>query len=143
MKNIRQGVLVFGLLCSSVVGSASADGNTGLIYGKVLLAGSHQPVCPIAVIVRSDRQAPLETFTAGDGSYHFLSVSPGPVTLSIGRSRSVQSLSVSANLLTFVEPTYLPAIRPLSLRPSRRAQLARRICPENSYQGYVFSDFDE
>lgn len=136
--------LMFALaLLWSSTAIASADGNTGLIYGKVLLSGSHIPVCPIAVVVKSDRQAPQKTFTAGDGSYHFLTVSPGPVTLLIGHSRSVQALTVSANLLTFVEPTYLPELRNPTMVSSRRAQFASRICPENSYHGYVFSDFDE
>lgn len=132
-----------GAACS-LTSLACADGNTGLIYGKVLLERAHIPICPIAVTAISGRQAPQQTFTRDDGSYHFLTVSPGPVTLVIGDNLRVHNLTVSANLSTSVEPTYLPIVsEPRSVISPGGAERALRLCSRNSYHQYFFSELDK
>lgn len=103
-------LVLIGALCCATVRIASADGNTGLIYGTVYKAGTNQPLCAVPVIVSNDREPPQKTFTAADGSYHFLSVSPGRVKLLIGPLNEVRDVSVSANLETYVQPMYLRAV---------------------------------
>lgn len=91
-------------------GIASADPNTGIIYGRVFLAGTHRPVCAITITARNDRQPLLTTRTGRDGSFHFFGVSPGSVNLLIGRDRFERSVLVSANLQNldaYVNPIYL------------------------------------
>lgn len=106
-----------------------ADANTGRVYGKVLLAGSHQPVCDMAVRIDSNREPTQWTRTLGDGSYHFLSVFPGRVTIVVGRSRGVRYEEVSANLPTAVEPIY---IRQVNMTP----QYQTNQCPATSHVQY-------
>ena len=133
-------------LCCLSGGIASADGNTGMIYGRVLIARSNMPVCPITVTATSDREPMLKTHTDADGSFHFLSVFPGPVRITVGRSRAVRNITVSANL-----PDLELAVSPIFLPPARatyaggaQGQEARRVCgrPGNYYTRYVFSDYD-
>jgi hypothetical protein len=86
---------------------ALADGNTGLIYGTVLTEGSQRPLCAITVTATNNREPPQKVFTRPDGSFHFLSVSPGYVRLTIGPTREVRDITVSANLETYVQPVYI------------------------------------
>lgn len=103
-----------GALCCATAGIASADGNTGLVYGTVLSATTNRPLCAIPIVASNNREPPQKTFTAADGSYHFLSVSPGNVRLTIGPAREVRDISVSANLETYVQPVYVRLKRSMS-----------------------------
>jgi hypothetical protein len=108
------------------------DGNAGMIYGRVLLSTTHQPVCPITVRVLSNREGPWEAHTQSDGSFVFLQVRPGPVSIVIGRGREVRSVNVSANLQE--QQTFY-------LEPLRHAR-TRSACSANAYGGYLFTDYD-
>jgi hypothetical protein len=130
-------------------GVASADPNTGTIYGKVMVLGSHQPICPITVTARSNRQPEMTTHTYADGSFHFFSVSPGPVNLVVGHDRFARTVTVSANLPNeeaHVIPIYLPALKPPPLRTispvSSKNAIHAEYCGKNAYGGYASSDYD-
>ncbi|HKU67927.1 MAG TPA: hypothetical protein VJP85_09125 [Candidatus Baltobacteraceae bacterium] len=120
-----------------VRGVASADPNTGTIYGKVMVLGTHQPICPITVTARSNRQPEMKTHTLADGTFHFFSVSPGPVNVIVGHDRFARTVIVSANLPNeeaHVIPIYLPRLR---AGHGVRAQY----CGTSAYSGYG-SDYD-
>jgi hypothetical protein len=115
-------------LCCALTGTAWSNGNTGLIYGRVLISGSDLPMCPITVTAESDRQPLQSTNTLSDGSFYFLSVSPGSVKVTVGRS--VRYLTVDANLNnqdTYDNPIYLSR-REFSRESSRQAQSMSRLC---------------
>jgi hypothetical protein len=90
--------LLIALCFSPIPAAAVADGNTGEIYGRVLLSGTDRPACRIMVRVLSNREAPWETRTSADGSFVFLQIRPGPVTIVVGRNRERRQITVSANL---------------------------------------------
>ena len=127
-----------GLLAAAIAAAlpvaAAADGNAGIIYGRVLLSGSDRPVCPITIRVFSDRESPWTTRTKADGSFVFLQIQPGPVTVVVGSNRERRRVTVSANLsnqeLFYLQP----------LRSSRRVMVTRdiaRSCPGASYHNYA------
>jgi hypothetical protein len=125
MRNLA---LILGLAClTSAV--ALADANTGRVYGTVLLAGSHEPVCDMLVTIESNREPAIQVRTLGDGSYHFLAVFPGPVTITVGRSRGTRHEDVSANLPTVVEPIMIR-------RVNMQAQYQKHPCPSTSHVQY-------
>jgi hypothetical protein len=118
-------------------GVAYADPNTGTIYGKVMVLGTRQPICPITVTARSNRQPEMTTHTLADGSFHFFSVTPGPINLVVGHDRFARTVTVSANLPNeeaHVIPIYLPRLR------SGRA-VRERYCGKSAYSGYGYSDY--
>ena len=124
-------VLAIGALCCTLNATAWADGNTGLIYGRVLMNGTNMPPCPTTVTVSSDREPPQRTLTGPDGSFHFLSVMPGRVTLSVGRV-NVRDLVVSANLQnadTYVRPIMIPRPRRMAVRIASTRPYLSRYCP--------------
>jgi len=118
---------------------ALADSNTGWIYGRVLIAGTRQPVCPITIIATNDRESPWEAQTRSDGSFYFLSLLPGRVRVIIGRSRLIRDVEVHANLPT-EETFYIAPLRGRSY--ARRDANVQRLCGSNSYGGYMYSDYD-
>jgi hypothetical protein len=140
--------LIFAcLFCLGVAGAAQADGNTGLIYGRVLIAGSHVPVCPITVTVNSDREPLQKTTTSNNGEFHFLLVSPGTVVVTIGRSRVVRSLTISPNIQNLdliLEPFYLSPQPIVTTVSSARTQLIERVCHGHRqyFSAYGYSDYD-
>jgi hypothetical protein len=109
---MRQALPVFALCCALTT-AARADGNTGLVYGRVFIDGtSKASPCPVIVRLTSDRQAAQQTLTAADGSFHFLTVMPGRVTVTAGPV--ARELSVSANIANmdaYVRPMYLSSRR--------------------------------
>ena len=134
-------------VCLSLAGVAQADGNLGLIYGRVLIAGSGEPVCPVTVTVTSDREPPLKTTTSNNGDFYFLAVSPGTVAVTVGRSRAVRYLTISANIANLdliLYPFYLSPINVLTDGPSTKAEAIQRICRGRHpyFSGYGYSDYD-
>jgi hypothetical protein len=139
---MKTAIALAGGILAALPGSALADGNTGTVYGRVLLSTTEQPVCRITVRALSNREGPWETNTGADGSFVFLSIRPGPVTIVIGRGREFRQISVSANLQN-QETFYLPPL-PRSLRTVTHVQFAARDwpCPRSSYRGYMLTDYD-
>ncbi|HEY0613892.1 MAG TPA: hypothetical protein VGC96_04600 [Candidatus Elarobacter sp.] len=122
--------------------TANAQGNTGMIYGHVFLSGTRIPVCPLTLWARSDREALLKAPTRSDGSFRFLLVSPGPVTVIAGRNRASVNVSVSPNLETRTGDLFVPRLRVLSRVTTARNALALRQCPGAAYRGYAYSDWE-
>ncbi len=132
----------------TLIVNASADGNTGRIYGRVLIAGSNQPVCPISVTLTSSHEPPQRTTTSGAGYFRFLSAVPGRVRVVVGRSRAVRDVMVSANVANdelLVRPIVLPMLRTLNHVTTRQYELGRRICGKGAsyYSDCVFSDYED
>lgn len=120
-----------GALFCAFSATAWADGNTGLIYGRVLMNGTSAAPCPMIVTVSSNREPPQRTRTATDGTFHFLSVMPGPVTLSVGRV-VIRDLIVSANLQnadTYVRPIYVPRPRRMAIHVTSSRPYLSNYCP--------------
>lgn len=129
---------VLGAAFLLACGVASADPNTGTIYGKVMVLGTHQPICPITVTARSNRQPEMKTHTGADGSFHFFSVSPGSVNLIVGHDRFARTVTVSANLPNqeaHVIPIYLPRVHSAH-------GVHTSYCGDAAYGGYGRSDYD-
>jgi len=131
-----------------LIGVSQADGNTGAIFGRVLIAGSSEPVSPISITLGSSNEPPQRGSTSRAGYFHFLSVMPGPVQVTIGRSRAIRYLTVSANIENnelVVPPIVLPGLRTLNHVTTRQYELARRICGKSSsyYSAYVYSDYED
>ncbi|HEY0392878.1 MAG TPA: hypothetical protein VGD01_00150 [Candidatus Elarobacter sp.] len=141
LTSLARRLAVTTALLAALPATAGAQGNTGIIYGRVMIAGTHQPVCLITLTVHSDREADVQVQTRGDGTFRFLTVSPGPVRLIVGRSRATRSLDVSPNLETRAGDILLPPVRRQSHVTSELTALARRSCPANAYRGYVASDY--
>jgi len=128
------------IVCAAVTtGAVLADSNTGWIYGRVVVTGTRQPVCPITIIAINNRESPWETHTRSDGSFYFLSLLPGRVTIIIGRNRVVREVEVHANLPT--EETFYVA--PARRNPgARRDANVERLCGPGTYGGFIYSDYD-
>lgn len=101
-------ILLACALLVALTAAAWADGNTGLIYGRVLQTETGTPACPISVMASSDRQPPDVVVSNRDGSFHFLSIVPGPVTLTVGSvSRDVVVSANIVNMDAYVRPIYI------------------------------------
>jgi hypothetical protein len=136
MRGISLALVIALVGCASE--AAHADGDTGLVYGRVLIQGTGQPVCPITVRAVSNREPTWETQTQADGSFRFLALFPGNVTIIIGQNRIVQALTVHANLME--RSTFY--LNPLPWRYHTPTGVAAPVCTNSSYQGYVFTDYD-
>jgi len=140
---MKTAIALAGGILAALPGFALADGNTGIVYGRVLLSSTEQPVCRITVRALSNREGPWETNTGADGSFVFLSIRPGPVTIVVGRGREFRQINVSANLQN-QETFYLPpmprsAFATVTHVQSREGDWS---CPSSSYRGYMFTDYD-
>jgi hypothetical protein len=115
----------------SLIATALADGNTGLIYGRVFADGTRTPPCGrVAVTASSDREAPQVTYTSADGSFHFLSVIPGRVTLTVGAvARDVNVSANIPNMDTYVRPIYISARRSAFIVRSSTSNFMWHSCP--------------
>lgn len=131
--------MLAALALEALRGSALADSNTGWVYGRVMVAGTRQPVCPITILAVNDRESPWETHTRSDGSFYFLSLLPGRVKIIIGRNRLVRDVEVHANLPT-EETFYIAPLRRGSA-PRRDANV-QRLCGTGTYGGFIYSDYD-
>jgi hypothetical protein len=121
---------------------ASADGNTGLIFGRVFIDGTNSPACPTTVTLTSDREPPQQTVTDRDGTFHFLTVIPGRATVQVGRI--VRDVSVSANIPNmdlYVRPIYVPRQRGAPLASGRRLRL--RACDASSISSWSLKRSDD
>ena len=135
------------ILCFVFTTVAPADANLGLIYGRVLIAGTNLPVCPITVTVTSDREPPQKTTTSADGHFHFLAVSPGTVAVTVGKSRAVRYLTISANIVNFdliLQPFYLLPIVTLQHASASQTHTIEQVCRGRNryFSGYGYSDYD-
>ena len=131
----------------NAVCSGIAWAETGFIYGRVLVAGSGMPVCPITVTVESNSEPLQKTSTMNDGSFHFLAVSPGTVKVTVGRSRAVRYVTVSADIKnhdTWVEPFYLSPLVTLTDTKSAQTRQFQNLCRGRRpfFSGYGASDYD-
>jgi hypothetical protein len=130
--------LVLGLLCVST-GAGLADGNTGRVYGRVLVnigQGRIRPSCGVIVRVESDRQPTIQTRTRPDGSFLFASVFPGSATIVVGDMKlASQSVEISANLPS-ITPNFVvdDLIVDIGNIPERTNEERRQIalCPRSS-----------
>lgn len=78
--------------------AVSADGNAGMIYGRVVNSDTGKPVAPITIHVYSSSEGPWVTQTKSDGSFVFLQVRPGPVSIVVGDGKATRFATISANL---------------------------------------------
>lgn len=116
-------------LCCALTAAAFADGNTGLIYGRVYMDGTEKAPCPTVVMATSDRQAPLRAVTDKDGIFHFLDVVPGRVTLVVGRvARDVIVSANISNMDTYVRPFYVPRQRAAFMVRSNQHFIVHSAC---------------
>ncbi len=88
------------LLCALVAAGSSrvvADENVGSIYGRVYVEHTRKPACFTTVKMLSNREPNQETRTRPDGSFLFLAVLPGYVTVEVPHAQA-QRVEVHANL---------------------------------------------
>ena len=76
---------------------ASAEDSTGSIYGRIYQEHTHRPMCNLWVRMLSTHEPSQIVRTREDGSYRFLAVLPGYVTVAAERAGS-QRVEVHANL---------------------------------------------
>ena len=97
--NRRRAALLVGALAAVTFAPAHADENVGSIYGRVYIEKTHKPVCYTPVRMVSNREPNQETHTRPDGSFLFLAVVPGMVTVAVPHAPA-QHVEVHANLET-------------------------------------------
>lgn len=94
MRALPIAILAIASLASTAL--ARAEESTGTVYGRVYSIGSHKPICGAPVRLYSNREPTQGTRTRSDGSFSFISVFPGYVTVVV--DRSVQHVEVHASL---------------------------------------------
>lgn len=99
-------VLSATLIASGMFGgTALAEQNTGSLYGRIYSQGTHHPAACVTVRVFSDKEPMQETRTRADGSFTFVSVFPGDVTIVVGKQAVASSIHAS---LETDENVYVP-----------------------------------
>jgi hypothetical protein len=99
MTGVARGALTFGTalaLFGLTLGTSFAEQTTGEVYGRVYTDNSHRPAGGVTVLLLSDREPMQETRTRPDGSFTFLAVFPGDVTVKVGELTT--PVDVHANL---------------------------------------------
>ncbi len=96
MDALRTAAALAAIL-SATVTMANGDESTGSVFGRVYFEGTKRPVCNLAVHLYSNREPNQRTRTRKDGSFLFLAVFPGYVTVAVPRAAS-QRIEVHANL---------------------------------------------
>jgi hypothetical protein len=125
---MRQALLAC-MLIGAITAPALADGNTGLIYGHVYIDGTEKAPCPTVVIATSDRQGPQRAVTGADGTFHFFTVMPGRVTLTVGSvARDVIVSANITNMDTYVRPFYVPRQRATFIVRSKQHFISHSAC---------------
>ncbi|MBC5811325.1 MAG: carboxypeptidase regulatory-like domain-containing protein [Candidatus Eremiobacteraeota bacterium] len=133
------------LCCMTFVYRAAlADGNTGTVRGFVTF-GDRTPVCGALVVLSSPREPTLTTWTGRDGSYVFLAVFPGDVTVQLApvdytsysgpaeELRTSRRVHVSPNLVSEANRDH---VRMGWMSTSPVSPQAARKCPRPSFAGY-------
>ncbi len=95
--NAWRTVAALAAILSATATIAVADESTGSVFGRVYFEGTKRPVCNLPVRLYSNREPNQRTLTRSDGSFLFLAVFPGYVTVSVPRAAS-QRIEVHANL---------------------------------------------